>query len=415
MEDFVNAYLIAIVIILIGSFLLELTSEILNVKHANPNLPEEFNGYYDVERYKKSQNYLKDNTVFGIMESAFSLGLVLVFVFGGIFNQIDLFARQFSQNPIVLGLVFSGSLFIVFKFVNIPFSAYQTFVLEARYGFNKTTFKTFVLDFLKGLLITAVIVGALLAFTLWFFGEFGAGAWVYVWLAITVFELFVMYLAPVFIMPLFNKFEPLDEGELKNAIFDYAKEQNFKLKGIFKMDGSRRSSKGNAFFTGFGNFRRIVLYDTLISKLSTEEMVSVLAHEVGHYKKRHIFKTIMLSVMNSGVMLFLFSMFIGNEGLTSAFGFENVSLYASLTAFSFIYTPISMLISIAINALSRKHEYEADAFSLKTYPKPEAFVNALKKLSVENLSNLTPHPFKVFLEYTHPPILKRIERIKKSA
>ncbi|MDD4183191.1 MAG: M48 family metallopeptidase, partial [Candidatus Omnitrophica bacterium] len=240
-------------------------------------------------------------------------------------------------------------------------------------------------------------------------------AWVYCWIAVTGFQLFLLFIAPVVIMPLFNKYTPLENGELKSAIENYAKEQKFALAGVFKMDASRRSTKSNAFFTGFGKFRRIALFDTLIQKHTVDELVSVLAHEIGHYKKKHFVKGIILSVITTGIMFFILSFFINNQGLFGAFKMQSLSIYASLIFFGFLYSPINLFISIFSNIISRKHEYEADAFAITTYKKPESFIIALKKLTVDNLSNLTPHPLKVFLDYSHPPVLKRIEAIRKIA
>jgi STE24 endopeptidase len=265
----------------------------------------------------------------------------------------------------------------------------------------------------KGLLIGAVIGGVVFAVVIWFFLSFGQLAWLYSWLAVTVLTLLITFVAPVVIMPLFNKFVPLQEGELKTAIEDYARAERFKMKGLFTMDGSKRSTKSNAFFTGLGRFRRIVLFDTLIARHSVDELVTVLAHEMGHYRKKHILKSILLSIATTGVMFFILSLFINNQGLFAAFKMEKLSVYASLVFFGFLYTPVSMLISIFGNSLSRKYEYQADAYAVTTYKKPDAMITALKKLSVDNLSNLTPHPLKVFLEYTHPPVLERIKAIRQ--
>ncbi|MCK4520032.1 MAG: M48 family metallopeptidase, partial [Candidatus Omnitrophica bacterium] len=239
-------------------------------------------------------------------------------------------------------------------------------------------------------------------------------AWIFCWLGVTVFEFFLIFIAPIVIMPLFNKFIPLEEGELKDAVENYAQAQNFKLKGLFKMDGSRRSAKSNAFFTGFGKYRRIVLFDTLIKKHNTDELVSILAHEVGHYKKKHILKMMVISIFTNGLMFFILSFFINNPEIFAAFSVENFSIYASLLFFGFLYTPINLILSLGMSFLSRRHEYEADNYAVTTYKKPGAFILALKKLSVDNLSNLTPHPLKVFIAYSHPPVLERIKALKAS-
>jgi len=299
------------------------------------------------------------------------------------------------------------------QLLSVPFSVYSTFVIEEKYGFNRTTPKTFILDILKGWILTIILGGIIFSIILWFFDKAGSLAWVYCWLTVVIFQIVVTFFAPIIILPLFNKFHPLEDGELKTAIEEYAQAQKFKLKGIFKMDASKRSTKSNAFFTGFGRYRRIVLFDTLIENQSVEELLSILAHEMGHYKKKHILKSILLSIATTGIMFYILSLFLNNEGLFAAFKMENTSIYASLFFFGFLYTPISMIISIGSKMLSRKHEYEADAYAAQTYRKPESMISALKKLTVDNLSNLTPHPLKVFLTYSHPPVLERIQTLRK--
>ena len=407
-----NNYLILILGIILFKYALNFVVDTLNVKSADLCLPEEFKGYYDKEKYEKSQYYLRDKTRFSQVEDTIGNILMIGFILFGGFNFIDTFARSFNQGPILSGLVFAGVLMLMSQIINIPFSVFNTFVIEGKYGFNKTTSKTFILDMIKGLIIGAIIGGAAYAAIIWFFIKTGNMAWIYCWGALTLFELFLMFIAPVVIMPLFNKFIPLEEGDLKTTLENYANEQDFKMKGVFKMDGSRRSTKSNAFFTGFGKFRRIALFDTLIEKHTTDELVSVLAHEIGHYKKKHIIKTLIISIGTTGLMFYILSNFINNQGLFAAFKMEHVSVYASLVFFGFLYTPINMIFAAIGSIISRKHEYEADRFAVSTYKKPEAFINALKKLSVDNLSNLTPHPLKVFLDYSHPPVLQRIKAIR---
>ena len=408
-----NAYLLFILAILIGSYILDVVVEILNIRHLKTELPEEFAGYYDAEKYQTAQRYLKENTRFGLITETLFTPLTIAFILLGGFNYVDALARSFNLGPIPTGLVFTGILLFVSQLIHIPFSAYATFVIEEKYGFNRTTVKTFILDILKGWLLTALIGGIVFTVILWFFEKTGPWAWLYCWGAVTVIQLFLSFIAPVVIMPLFNKFIPLKESELKAAIEEYARAQAFKMKGVFTMDASKRSSKSNAFFTGFGRFRRIVLFDTLIEKQTVDELVSVLAHEMGHYRKKHILKSVLISIATTGLMFFIMSLFINNTGLFAAFRMEHTSIYASLLFFGFLYAPIEMVLSIAGTMLSRKHEYEADAYAATTYRKPEAMITALKKLSVDNLSNLTPHPLKVFLSYSHPPVLERIKAIRK--
>ena len=407
-----NPYLIFILVILIGSYALEFILDLLNVRYLKTDLPGEFEGFYDEEKYQKSQEYLKENTRFGMISDTIMTPIIIIFILVGGFNAVDRFARSFELGPIPTGLIFAGILILAYHIIHIPFSIYGTFVIEEKYGFNKTTVKTFILDILKTWVLVAIIGSIILSIVLWFFEKAGGTAWLYCWAATVLFQIFLMFIAPVTIMPLFNKYTPLEEGELKKAIEDYARLQDFKMKGIFTMDGSKRSTKSNAFFTGFGKFRRIVLFDTLLAKHSVKELVSVLAHEMGHYKKKHILKSIIISILTAGLMFFILSLFLNNRELFAAFKMDQTSIYASLFFFGFLYTPIEMIISIFGNILSRKHEYEADDFSVKTYGKPEAMITALKKLSVENLSNLTPHPLKVFLSYSHPPVLERIKALR---
>jgi STE24 endopeptidase len=407
-----NLFLIIILIILIGEYILGLVVDTLNVKHVQTDLPEAFSGYYDGEKYRKSQQYLKENTRFDLITGSVTTPAIIAFILLGGFNWVDQWARSLAWGPIATGLVFTAILLFGSQILSLPFSIYSTFVIEEKYGFNKTTPKTFILDILKGWLLAVVIGAPVFSAILWFFGQTGALAWAYCWGALTVIQIFLMFIAPVVIMPIFNKFVPLEDGELKTAIEDYAKKQGFKMKGVFSMDGSKRSTKSNAFFTGFGRFRRIVLFDTLISKHTTEELVSILAHEMGHYKKKHILKSIIISILSTGLMFYILSIFMNNKALFAAFQMDHVSIYASLLFFGFLYTPIEMILSIFGNILSRRHEYEADAWAVRTYHRPQSMISALKKLSVDNLSNLTPHPLKVFLSYSHPPVLERIRAIQ---
>ena len=408
-----NTYLLIILIIIVGDYLLDFIVETLNVKHVKTELPKEFEDYYDAEKYKKAQDYLKETTRFGIITATITTPITLAFILIGGFNYVDQIARGFQLSPIPTGLIFAGILMFASQILSIPFSVYSTFVIEEKYGFNLTTVKTFILDILKSWLLIAIIGGIVFSIILWFFAKAGDLAWIYCWLVVVLVQLVLTFIAPVVIMPLFNKFFPLEDSELKTAIENYAKSQKFKLKGVFTMDASKRSSKSNAFFTGFGRFRRIVLFDTLIKKHTVDELVSVLAHEMGHYKKKHILKSILLSIITTGLMFFILSLFINNEGLFSAFKMAHTSIYASLFFFAFLYTPINLLISIFSKILSRKHEYEADLYASTTYGKSESMISALKKLTVDNLSNLTPHPLNVFLNYSHPPVLERIQAMRK--
>ncbi len=408
-----NIFAVIILSTLFFDFFLNLFADFLNLKNLSGELPEEFKDVYDRETYKKSQDYTRVNTIFGIFISCFNLTVILVFWFAGGFNFLDSVVRDWNFHPIWSGLTFIGILILLKTLLSLPFSIISTFLIEERFGFNKTTTSTYVFDLLKKFALTILFGAPLLACILAFFQYVGVFAWLYCWIATSLFILFIHFIAPTWIMPLFNKFNPLGDGELRNRIMTYVESVHFLISDVFIMDGSKRSSKSNAFFTGFGRNKRIVLYDTLVEKHTVPELVAVLAHEIGHYKKKHILQGIIISVLHTGVMFFLLSVFLTNEGLFKAFYMEKVSVYAGFVFFGMLYTPIELVLSIFMNMLSRKNEYQADRFASKTIENPETMVNALKTLSVDNLSNLMPHALYVFLHYSHPPVLKRIEAIRR--
>jgi STE24 endopeptidase len=408
-----NIYLILILITLVVKYMLDFGVDWLNVHHLEPALPEEFKGFYDKEKYFRSQQYTRGKTVFGLIQNTITTAFIMAFILTGGFNVIDQLVRKLSFGSILTGLIYILFLILVSGILDLPFRIYSTFVIEEKYGFNKTTPLTFILDLVKGFLLLLIIGGPLLAMVLWFFQETGRLAPLYVWIAVSLFQIFLTFIAPVMIMPLFNKFIPLEKGELRSEIERYARDHNFKLKGIYTMDGSKRSAKSNAFFTGFGRSRRIVLFDTLVENHTADELVGVLAHEMGHYKLGHIFKMMVFSILETGLLLFLLSFLMNNQYLFAAFKMEQLSIYASLIFFGFLYAPVSTLLSVFTNVISRKYEYSADRFAVQTTKRGEIFVQALKKLSADNLSNLTPHPLKVFLFYSHPPVLERIQAIRQ--
>lgn len=414
-----NTYLLIILALLIFSYLLETLVDRLNLSAIQTDIPDEFQGVYEEEKYRKSQQYLRESTRFELLKSTLMLPVSIAFIVLGGFAWVDQLARSAGWGMIPTGLLFSGILILLSQIVGLPFSLYDTFVLEEKYGFNRTTPKVFVQDLLKGLALTVAIGTPVLMLVLWFFSSTGAWGWVWSWLALSVIQMVLLYLAPVYIMPLFNTFTPLAEGDLKKSIETYADRQGFALEGVYTMDGSKRSSRANAYFTGFGKNRRIVLFDTLIEKHTVPELVGVLAHEVGHFKLKHIHKGLLLSLISSGLMLFLLSFFLRSEGLYGAFGVSTepiggqFPIYAGMVFFGYLYSPISLLMSLGSNVLSRRHEYEADAYAVATTSERESFITALKKLTVDNLGNLAPHPLKVWLEYSHPPVLQRIAAIRR--
>ncbi len=387
-------------------------ADFLNLENLNQPLPKEFSDHYNHQKYTDSQNYLKVTTKFGFITSSVDLAVLLLFWFSGGFQMTDAIVRSFQFNSIVSGLFFTGILLTLKLILSLPFNMYSTFVIEEKFGFNKTTPLLFFTDLIKSIFLSAILGGVLLSLILSFLEFGGRFAWVMCWASSAVFLLAVQYIVPTWIMPLFNTFSPLEEGPLKKAIMAYAASIDFSLANVFVMDGSKRSSKSNAFFTGFGKNKRIVLFDTLIKEQTIEELVSVLAHEMGHFKKRHIHKRLLSGIFQMGFVFYLMSLFISHEGLFHAFFMTDVSIYAGLIFFSMLYTPISLLISMLLQISSRKDEYEADRFAADTIKDTRPLISALKKLSVHNLSNLTPHPFYVFLNYSHPPVLERINALK---
>lgn len=403
---------IIIIAILVFDFLFDRLIDYLNATRWSNLLPDELKGIYDEEKYRKSQNYQKENTRFRLLTSSFGFLLILAFLLLGGFAFIDGWVRQFTEHPILMALLFFAIIGLASDLLSIPFDLYDTFVIEEKYGFNRTTPKTWITDKLKGWLIAAVLGGGLLAAFVGFYAFAGKFFWLYAWLFLTGFSIFMTMFYSTLIVPIFNKQTPLEQGELRQAIEDFARKAGFRLDNIFVIDGSKRSSKANAYFAGLGAKKRIVLYDTLIQEHTTEELVAVLAHEVGHYKKKHIIKGMVVSVLHTGLMLYLLGLFINQPVLSMALGVEQSSFHIGIIAFGLLYSPVSTLLGIAGNWMSRKHEYEADAFAAREYhPKP--LQTALKKLSVNNLSNLRPHPLHVFINYSHPPLLQRLHHLEK--
>lgn len=407
-----NYWLIFIIGILVFTFVLEFIVSKLNLSALSPQLPEEFKDIFDQSKYRQTQNYTRVITRFSLIQSSFSTILTILFILLGGFNFLDIFARSFGFSQIITGLIYTGSLLFLTMVIGLPFSLYSTFVIEERFGFNRTTAKTFILDIVKSIALTILLGGPILALVLWFFESTGQYGWLFCWIGVFTISLIFQYLAPIFIMPLFNKFTPLENGDLKDSIFDYAEKENFKLQTICVMDGSKRSSKLNAFFTGFGRYKKIVFFDTLMEKLTSAQILGVLAHEMGHYKKKHLLKLLVASFFQTGLIFYFLSLIMNNNLLFAAFKMEYVSIYASLIFFGFLYTPVNLILSIVFNHVSRKHEYEADSYAAQSTGKPSDLIDGLKILSKENLANLTPHPLHVFLHYSHPPILTRIQTLR---
>lgn len=401
-----------ILAILVFDYLLERLLDYLNSRLWSNELPRELEGIYDAEKYKRSQEYTRVNTRFSILTDTISFVVMMAMLLLGGFAFLDQATWGITQHPILMALVFFGILALASDLISLPFTVYDTFVIEERFGFNRTTVKTFIFDKLKGLLLTALIGGGILSLVVWIYMATGSWFWLIAWGAITAFTLFMFLFYSNLIVPLFNKQTPLEEGELRDEIEGFANKVGFRLKNIYVIDGSKRSTKANAYFTGLGPKKRVVLYDTLIKDHTIGELVAVLAHEIGHYKKKHTLSGVIISILQTGLMLFILSLFISNPLLSEALGAETPSFHMSVLAFALLYSPLSLTLGMITNTLSRKNEYEADRYAGEKY-NAGALSDALKKLSVNNLSNLRPHPLYVFFYYSHPPLLRRLAALKK--
>ncbi len=400
-----------IIAILVIEFIIETKLDHLNSKRYNDPVPEDLKDVFDSDEYQKSQDYKKTNYRFGLLTSSFSLLLTLGFLFFRGFEWLDTIARSVSDNNIIIALVFFATIMIGSDVITMPFGYYKTFVIEERFGFNKTSKTTFFLDKIKGYVMMAIIGGGITAIIIWFFEWAGTNFWIYAWVVVALFTLFMNLFYSRLIVPLFNKQQPLEEGSLKSKIQEYAHKVGFEIKNIFVIDGSKRSTKANAYFSGFGREKRVTLYDTLINDLDEDEIVAVLAHEVGHYKRNHIIFNIVVSILLTGFTLFLLSLFINNPEVSKAIGVSKPSFHAALIGFGILYSPISEITGLIMNYLSRKFEYQADDFAKDTFG-ALPLITSLKKLSKNSLSNLTPHPAYVFMHYSHPPLISRVKNLK---
>lgn len=399
-----------ILIILSFDFILERILDILNLRNWSPTLPKVLEGIYEKEKYLKSQEYQKEKYKLSFISSVISFVISFLMIALGGFAWIDQLVREYTTNPIWLALLFFGVILLASSIISLPFSYYSTFVIEEKYGFNRMTLKTFILDLIKGGLLGMLIGGGLLALLIWIYLQTTDNFWWMAWAVLVAFMIFMTMFYSSLIVPLFNKQTPLKEGVLKDEIQKFADKTGFKLDNVYVMDGSKRSSKGNAYFSGLGAKKRIVLFDTLISELSTKEIVAVLAHEIGHYKKKHTRSGIILSLLQTGLMFYIFSLFIGNENLSAALGAEQHGFHLGLIAFGILYSPISSILGLGMNLLSRANEYQADEYAKQNYD-GQSLGDALIKLSVSTLSNLTPHKAYVFFYYSHPTLLQRLKAI----
>lgn len=401
-----------VILIVVAEYVWSTILTLLNIRASRQPVPALLSDLYDEERYRKQQDYAMTNRKFSLVSGAVStLVTLVIFAFGG-FAAFDGIARSFSASPVVQTLVFWGIFFLISWIISLPFDIYRTFSIEQRYGFNRTTPKLFATDAVKDLLTSLVIMGAVLALCTWIYTLTPHWFWLLAWVAVSLFSLFMQYFYSQLIVPLFNKQTPLPEGALRTAIETFAARVDFQIDNIYLIDSSKRSSKSNAYFTGFGRRKRVVLYDTLMEQLSTEEIVGILAHETGHYKHHHILRSLAVNLVSNLLMFWLFGLFISSDALAVAAGCEAASFHVNLGVFSLIYTPVSLVLDIVTNVLSRNHERQADAFA-KAQGQGPAEAAALKKMSAKSLANLTPHPLVVFTEYSHPTLAERVEFLLK--
>jgi STE24 endopeptidase len=408
-----NIYFYLIVTFCAADFVWEQWLSYLNRTRMTPVMPKELEGIYDPAEYAKQQTYQKENDRFELISEGFSFVVgMAVLLYGGA-GWLDTLLRRYTHSDMLLPLAFFGVVFVLRWTIGIPFDWYDTFIIEHRYGFNKTTPRTFVLDQVKGLALALILAGVLLTIILAVYEYAGDWFWLLAWIAVSVFSLTIAFFYSEWIVPIFNKQTPLEEGELRSAIEAFAQKTSFPVRNIYVIDGSKRSTKSNAYFTGFGKKKRIVLFDTLMDDLGTEEVVAVLAHEIGHYKMKHVFYMIAISLASTGFVLWAMSLFLNNPTLARALGGTAPSFHLGMVGFSLLYSPLSDLLDLAVNYLSRKHEYEADNFAAR-YGAGETLIGALKKISSKSLTNLTPHPIVVFCCYSHPTLLQRMHHIPKT-
>lgn len=401
-----------IVVFLCLDFVLERVLESLNSKHMSPVLPDSLKGIYEEKEYSRFQSYKRENGRLDSWSSGVGFVVMIVFLVAGGFGWYNSWVVSLTDSVVWQTILFVVGLSVVSSVLDIPFDYYATFRIEEKYGFNKTTRRVYWLDTVKELFLSLVLGGVLLALVVWFYTWAGTYFWLYAWGAVTLFSVFMAMFYSQLIVPLFNKQTPLQEGSLRDKIQAFAGKVGFKLDNIYVIDGSKRSTKANAYFTGLGPKKRVVLYDTLIDELTEEEIVAVLAHEVGHYKKRHTLRSMVVSVIQMGVLFWLFSLCVNNVALSEALGGDRVYFQLGLIAFAILYSPVNLILGVGMNVWSRSNEYEADAFAARYY-EGDYLVSGLKKISVKSLSNLTPHPLYEYIYYSHPSLLKRIDAIKR--
>jgi len=405
---------ILLVAALLIDFAIHVSADLLNLRALRPEAPDGFRDLYDAERYRRTQDYTRERTRFGLIAASLRLALLLAFWLGGGFGLADRWTRGLGWPEVPTGLAFVAVLLLGTALLRLPFSWYSTFVLEEKYGFNRATPRTFWNDAATGVGLAVALGGPLLAAILWLFASAGPQAWLWCWALVTAWTIGVQYVAPTWIMPLFNRFTSLPAGPLQDALLGLAERVGFPLAGVWVIDGSKRSSKANAFFTGFGSRKRIALFDTLLATLAPDEVVAVVAHEIGHYKRRHVQWGLAIAGVHTGVLFFVLSLVLEAPSLFAAFGIDRPSVHAGLVVFGILMTPLDLPTSLALNALSRRHEYAADRFAADAVGSGRALAGGLRRLAADTLSNLTPHPWYVALHHSHPPVVERV-RVLESA
>ena len=406
-------WLIILLILIAFNYIFSTLLEYLNDRNWKDEIPKSLKDFYQKDNYLKAKEYKKINGKLSFISSTISFLITISLLVLGIYGKVSDYFMINYKNIFVQSSLFFLSFYVLNLIVSTPFQYYLTFSIETKFGFNKTTLKTFVLDKLKGMFLALTIGGILLYVALLLYSKISNGFWIYLWLGLSLFTLFIQMFYTTLIVPLFNKLTPLEDGSLKNKIENYSKKIGYSLSNIFIIDGSKRSTKANAFFSGIGPKKTIALFDTLLEKHTEEELVAVLAHEVGHYKKNHIFQGLVLTIIQIGLMTYLLELCLNNSDLINSLGGEITSFHLGLIVFSMLFSPIGLLIGVFTNILSRKNEYEADKFAKQTYSGKDLEL-ALKKLSVDSLSNIYPHPFYVFVHYSHPPLIKRLEALNSS-
>lgn len=397
--------------IILFNFIKDYFLDYLNSKFFDKKIPENLRDIYDKEKYQKSQDYKKTLYKFVKISKAYSLTILLSFFFLDGFLLVDNFARSLFESELLISLSFFGIIFFGSDILNLPFSLYNIFIIEEKFGFNKTTFRIYFFDKIKSWFITILFGGGILSFIIFQFETVGKDFWIVAWVFITTISVLINGFYAQIIVPLFNKQTKLEEGNLKNDIEKYSKKVGFDLSNIFVIDGSKRSTKANAYFSGFGKQKRVTLYDTLLNKLNDNQIIAVIAHEIGHYKKNHIIFNLIFSTIQTGLMLYILSLLIYMPIFSEALGIQSHSFHIGLITFSILYTPISEIFSLIFNVFSRKFEYQADHYAKETF-NSKHLIEALKVLSKDSLSNLTPHPKYVWWHYSHPTLAQRIKHLQ---